>query len=209
MPRQTEPKEAKETTTVENTPAASASNGNSLVSMLVLALVITIGSAISSAASVYFLAPMVMEPMLAKIKPAHAEGEEGAEHGEGAEGHAAAKVGPVLDMDEFVVNLNDESGERYLKADFSIMVSVKDDSYTKLSGHDLEKWEEEFKHHMGHYLPSIRDIIISTLTKYSAEELATVEGKNKIKKEIMAQSTPLFHGENEVLRVNIENFVIQ
>jgi flagellar FliL protein len=205
MPRQTDPKEAKETTT--EAPKVGASGGMGLVPMLIVALVIVLGSGISSAASVYFLAPMVMEPMLAKINvKAAAEGEG---HEAEGEGHGAAKVGPVLDLDEFTVNLNDEGGERYLKADFSIMVSVKDETYTTLSGHDLEKWETDFKHHMGHYIPSIRDIIISTLTKYSAEELATVEGKNKVKKEIMAQSSPLFHGENEVLRVNIENFIIQ
>ena len=220
MPRPTEAKEATKAPgeASKETAAPTGGGGIGLIPMLALAVVIINSSAVSSAAAVYFVTPLVLQAQAPKPAEGEevAEGEEEAtqdeeateteEHEEGSE----HKVGPVIDLGEdFTVNLNDPSGERYLLAKFSMMVSVEDESYTKLSGEALEKWEEGFKHEMGHYMPGVRDVIISTLTKYSAKDLAGEAGKQKVKQEIQAKAADVFHGKHEVLAVNIEKFIIQ
>ena len=193
-------------------PGGGGSGGPSMVILLAVALVVILGSAGASIASVFFLMPMVMQPMMDQVAAAAAKGGGGG-HGGGAEhgeaGGESSQVGPVIDLDEFTVNLNDPSGDRYLRADFSITVTTEDKAFSELSGEALKKWEEEFHMEMAHYVPAIRDIVISALTQRTSEDLATEEGKEAVKKDIKAKVDKLLHGHHEVIRVNIENFIIQ
>jgi flagellar FliL protein len=161
-------------------------------------------SAVVSGAVVYFVVPMVVSPIVdhAVVRIA----------GEEAGGHAESDlptVGPVIDLDEFTLNLSDVDKTRYLRADLSVTITPNDDNFGKLSGEAAHAWEENFHHHISHYVPAIRDIVISTLTKRTANELATNAGKDQVKEEISEQVNEVFHGDHEVIRVNIENFIIQ
>lgn len=192
-------------------PGGGGSGGPSMVVLLAVALVVILGSAGASIASVFFVMPMVMQPMMDQVAAAAAKGGgggHGSGHGE-AGGGESAQVGPVVDLEEFTVNLNDPSGDRYLRADFSITVTTDDKAFGELSGEGLKKWEEEFHMEMAHYVPAIRDIVISALTQRTSEDLATEEGKEAVKKDIKAKVDKLLHGHHEVIRVNIENFIIQ
>lgn len=213
MARPTEAKDAKgkaPEASGSDTPSA-AEGGPSLINLIIMAIVIIIGSSAASAASIYFLAPMVIKPMLAELKPA--EGEEGgaeaeAGHGEGSE-HAEALVGPVVDLEEFTVNLKDSDGERYLRADLSVSVTAEDPKFEELEGEAMHKWEEAFHAEMGHYVPAIRDICIAALTSRTSTELSTEQGKEQLKEEIKRNVDAVFHGKRKVIRVNLENFIIQ
>lgn len=217
MARQTEAKDAKgkapEAGGGDAKPAAPAEGGPSLINLIIMAIVIIIGSSAASAASIYFLAPMVIKPMLAEMKPA--EGEEGGEGGAEGEGHEAegegahALVGPVIDLEEFTVNLKDAEGERYLRADLSVSVTAEDPKFEELAGEELHKWEEGFHAEMGHYVPAIRDICIAALTSRTSTELSTEQGKEQLKEEIKRNTDAVFHGKRKVIRVNLENFIIQ
>ena len=185
--------------------------GPSMVMLLAIALVVILGSAGASIASVFFLMPVVMQPMMDQVAAAAAKGGGGGGHGESGGGGSemSSQVGPVIDLDEFTVNLSDASGDRYLRADLSITVTTDDKAFSELSGEALKKWEEEFHMEMAHYVPPIRDIVISTLTQRTADELSTEEGKESVKKAIKAKVDKLLHGQHEVISVNIENFIIQ
>lgn len=215
MARPTKSKEAKpkalEAVPDGDSKGGGSSSGGGMLNMIIMAVIIVVCTAVSSAASVYFLAPMVLKPLLAQMAPA-AEGEEGEggeAHGEEGHGEATPMVGPVLELEEFTVNLRDPDGQRYLRATLSLTVTADDPQFGKLSGEALHKWEENFHHEMGHYVPSIRDIVISTLTKKTAAELSTMQGKEQVKEEIKRQSEALLHGKHKVIRVNLENFIIQ
>lgn len=97
---------------------------------IITLVVVVLCTTLTSGASVYFLAPMVLLPAiehkLAQIKIPGGEGEHGAE-GEG-EGHAP-KVGMNLELDEFTVNLKEDPndpGNQYLRAKMSLNISVPD-----------------------------------------------------------------------------------
>ena len=76
-------------------------------------------------------------------------------------------MGPVYPLDQFIVNLLSESGSRYLK--------------TKV---DLELSAETLTPEIDKKKPLIRDIIVSTLSSKTYEEVSTQKGKNRLKDEI-------------------------
>lgn len=202
-----------------------APNAN-LVNLITTAVLIVLCTTASSAASMYFLAPLVLKPLLSQTAaPApKVEGEEGeAAEGEGEEEAAAEDeggaeegeeahlptVGPVVDLEEFTVNLKDTKTPRYLRADVSLTVTAEDPAFEKLEGEAMHKWEEGFHVQMGHYVPAIRDIVISSLTKRTAADLSSAQGKELFKEEVKKQVDGVFHGKRHVIRVNLENFIIQ
>jgi flagellar basal body-associated protein FliL len=69
--------------------------------------------------------------------------------------------------------------------------------------------ETEFKANMGHYVPTIRDVINAALMKRTASQLASSEGQEVLKDEIKEQLTQMMAPEYEVLRVNFQDFIIQ
>jgi flagellar protein FliL len=202
MARPTKPKDVKPKAMepVQDLPPAPRGEASPLMNLVVMALVIVLSTSLSTAAAVYFVMPLVLDQVIGK-PPVEGEHEEESEEVE------KVLVGPVLE--EFTVNLRDPGGSRYLRAQLSISVTAEDPKFEKLQGEALHKWEEAFHAEMTHYKPAIRDIIISALTKRTAEELSTPIGKQHLKEEIQRNVDGLFHGKRRVIRVNLENFIIQ
>jgi flagellar basal body-associated protein FliL len=66
-----------------------------------------------------------------------------------------------------------------------------------------------FDKHMGPYIPTFRDIINQALMKRTAGTLATVEGQEMLKDEIISQVNTLLPKQYKVVRVNFSDFIIQ
>lgn len=77
-------------------------------------------------------------------------------------------VGEMITFGEFVVNLADPTGKRYLKCKISVEVA------------DLETKERVEK-----LEPKLRDIVIMLLTSLAFEEVMTPEGKLRIRDELL------------------------
>ncbi len=77
----------------------------------------------------------------------------------------AIELGEIQTMPEFLVNLRD--GGTYLRTEIALQTK---------KGLEKEAFDK--------MLPTVRDSIITTLTSKSLEEVRTVEGKEKLKKEI-------------------------
>jgi flagellar protein FliL len=178
-----------------------------IINIVIMALVIFLSTTFSSAASIYFLAPIVIKPLLSQITVKSGDaagGEEG-----GGEAPAEPTIGPVIPLDEFTVNLKDTSSERYLRANISLSITADDPKFGTLTGEAAAKWQDEFKGEMSSYVPAIRDIVIASLTKRTAAELSTAIGKQELKDEIKQSVNGLLQGKHKVIRVNLENFIIQ
>ena len=67
----------------------------------------------------------------------------------------------------------------------------------------------EFKEKMGHYVPTIRDIINAALMKRTAGQLATPEGQEALKDDIKDQINQVLAEGYKVVRVNFQDFIIQ
>ncbi|MGN7610672.1 flagellar basal body-associated FliL family protein [Magnetococcales bacterium HHB-1] len=100
-------------------------------------------------------------------------------------------VGGIFALAPFVVNLNEERGNRYLK------VTIK-----------LEMDNEKLRPELERRKPQLRDLILSILTAKSSAELQALEGKFRLREEIQSRvNNALVNG--SVTRVYLTDFMIQ
>lgn len=77
------------------------------------------------------------------------------------------RIGPIFQLDTFIVNLLSQGGRRYLKINIG-----------------LEMTTPNLENELNAKRALLRDIIIGVLTSKSPEDLSTTRGKDKMKEEI-------------------------
>jgi len=102
-----------------------------------------------------------------------------------------ANVGPMYEMKDFTVNLLNEGGRRYLR--------------TKI---DIEMNSENLMSELDRKNAIIRDTIIQVLSSKQIEEIATIDGKERLKDEIVKALNRLLI-DGQIKNVYFTNFVIQ
>lgn len=100
-------------------------------------------------------------------------------------------IGPMYPMDQFVVNLLSESGNRFLKTSL-----------------DIELDSEELAAEMDTKKSAIRDIIIRTLSSKTFEEVSTIKGKDKLKDQIVEKINAAL-ADGQVKNIFFTDFVVQ
>lgn len=100
-------------------------------------------------------------------------------------------VGEMIPFDEFVVNLSDPKGKRYLKCKITIEVE------------SLEALERVTK-----IKPKMRDVVIMLLTSLAFEEVMTPEGKMRIRDELLERFNQAARPD-KVTHLYFSNFVVQ
>ena len=101
------------------------------------------------------------------------------------------KRGHIYSLDAFIVNLADTEASRYLKVKI-----------------DIETQEAKESGEFGKKIPQLRDAILTLLTSKSLREISSSEGKDRLKKEILQRSNPLF-AKLKVKNVYFTEFVVQ
>ncbi len=110
-------------------------------------------------------------------------------------GPAVKKVekGPVLSLDEFLVNLADPGSDHFLK------VTV---------GLELDKSKGKAPEALKEDTPLIRDAVLSSLSSKTRDQLSLEAGREKLKAEIK-KKVNIALGEDDVQGVYFTNFVTQ
>jgi len=176
----------------EETPAAAPESApekpkQSNFMLILIVVVVSLGSSLGGA----FLTSHMIGKALAALPVAGvAEAKESEEDAT----VAAIEHGAVVPLDPFVVNLADKEAARYLRIKISLMVDDK----AKVA----EITENEA------LTLKVRDIILQTLTKKTAQELMDEEGKNKLREEIH-QGIDRYFKEPKLTDVMFTEFVIQ
>ncbi len=125
-----------------------------------------------------------------KAEKKHSKKKEEGGHGEG--GDESSDEGPAFfDLAPFVVNLQDNIGTRYLK------LTVK-----------LELDDPEVESELKGQLPKVRDALIILLSSKNYSEIGTVEGKYRLRDEIVKRINRLLR-ETSVRGAYFTDFVIQ
>ncbi|HFQ80962.1 MAG TPA: flagellar basal body-associated FliL family protein [Desulfobacterales bacterium] len=101
------------------------------------------------------------------------------------------KIGVMVPLDPFVVNLSDPSGKRYLKLEIT-----------------LELGDNTTADKLKPYTPKIRDMVIMFLTSLTFDEVMTPEGKIRIRDELLARFNMILRP-NKIKNIYFTNFVIQ
>jgi flagellar FliL protein len=114
----------------------------------------------------------------------------------GAEGSSPSQpkevpVGPMFKLDPFVVNLNEPRGNRYLKT--TIQLEMENESLQS----ELERRQAQ-----------MRDIILALLTSKTTDELKALEGKFRLREELLSRLNALLVN-GSIRRVYFTEFVIQ
>ena len=100
-------------------------------------------------------------------------------------------VGEMITFKEFVVNLSDPKGKRYLKCVISIEVE------------NIEAMERVTR-----IEPKLRDIVIMLLTSLAFEEVMTPEGKMRIRDELLERFNQAARPV-KIVHLYFSNFVVQ
>lgn len=138
MARPTKPKDIKPKAEGDAAPAAvpvpSGGGGGGLdLKFLITIVVIVLATSLTSAASVYFLAPMVLGPQIEAI------GSAGGDHGEDSGEHAPAhRMGMNLELDEFTVNLKSDpnlGGNQFLRARIALNIYDTEENCFEMTEH--------------------------------------------------------------------------
>lgn len=104
-----------------------------------------------------------------------------------------AEKGPVLSLDEFLVNLADPGSDHFLKVTVGLELN-------KEKGKTPETLKED--------TPQIRDAVLSSLASKTRDSLVPQAGREKLKAEIKKRVNEAL-GEEDVQDVYFTNFVTQ
>ncbi|MFH1624578.1 MAG: flagellar basal body-associated FliL family protein [Pseudomonadota bacterium] len=100
-------------------------------------------------------------------------------------------IGPMFRLDTFIVNLAEEQGKRYLKVTM-----------------ELELENERVQSEVKTRLPQFRDSMLTLLSSKSLAQIENIEGKNRLRDEIIARLNGFLTSGN-VKEVYFTEFVIQ
>lgn len=103
----------------------------------------------------------------------------------------AARMGEIMALDPFIVNLAGESGKRYLKVAMQMELS------TGILADEVNN-----------KMPQIKDSIITVLSSKTTDELLTIEGKFKLKEQLLTRINSILNT-GVVKNVYFVEFVIQ
>ena len=119
----------------------------------------------------------------------------GAGCGEDEEGgkEAAETVG-ILEMETFLTNINDSSGERYAKLQVKLAVTPQE-KVAEVTADPL-------------LMARLRDQVLTLLTSKTYQDLSDPAGKEEFRSEIQQRLSPLVEG-GEVKEVLFAEFVVQ
>lgn len=161
----------------------------------------------------YVLQDGLLTNKIDKLSKAGTAGEEIAED----EAEEQVQKGIIVDLGDFILNLSDVGHRKYLKVNVALELSkaADDPSDTVVKsggGHHGAEPEDPTKlieQRLAQYKPAIRDIVITTFSSKTSDEVMTVAGKELVKEQITNDVNALFAGEREVIRVSFGQFIIQ
>ena len=182
--------------------------------MMLLSNVVVIIFVIISMIVMYISLNASIDSKLAKLMPDQ-------ETVEADEETDTPQQGVLLDLGDFILNLADTTGRRYLKVGVAMELSKTEEEVQaaeapaeKSGGHGHEAAAPVDPNaaiiaEMERYKPAIRDAVISVLSNKTSDELSSPTGKEIAKEEILEMVNNIFDGKREVMRVSFGQFIIQ
>ncbi len=162
----------------------SKPSGNKTVLLAIAALVLALGVG----AAGYFLgsstgsaAPLADTPQVVQPPSAAAP----------LEAKKAGTVGPMVDIESFIVNILDQQGTRYLKASIT-----------------LELDRKEAVAEVGERLPQVKDAILLLVGNKTFGEVSDLQGKLQLRAELQHRLNGILQ-QGQVKNIYFTDFVVQ
>lgn len=209
------PNETKPIKPKENNELVKAPLDNN-IKLVLINLISTVLICILLIGANYFLQENLLNKKLATMST-----QENADEDEVPADEEEVQKGIILDLGDFILNLNDASQKKYLKVNVALELSriptdpdfdAPAEGEKKEGGHGSADAGDPMKAveaEMAQYKPAIRDAVISNFSSKTADEVMTAAGKELVKEQITEDVNAIFAGEREVLRVSFGQFIIQ
>jgi len=164
----------------QNAPEAPAKGGSKRKLFIVIGVVILL-LLIGGGVAGYFLlkkepAPEAKDPALNVPVPELSQ---------------QSEIGPMVDINEFIVNIISEENNHYVKAALTI-----------------ELTNEMAKEELSKRMPQIRDAILLLVGNKTFEELQDLQGKKQLKAELLSKINAILHSGN-AKSIYFTDFVVQ
>jgi flagellar FliL protein len=117
-------------------------------------------------------------------------------------------LGVMYELDTEVVNLADPGGLRYLQSSIVLEFWPLIENYYNLSTEERLIAEDTFRGQIDTWKPIIDDIVMTQLSSKTYQDIATIEGKDNLKKELMDIINEEI-GYQGVINIYFTDFVIQ
>jgi len=135
----------------------------------------------------------------------------------GAQGGAAAVPapkavpGPQLTISNRVFNLaGNSSGYKYVKLSLVVQFADEKGEYAKAKGDALKKLQDAFQTEHPAALSAFNDILTTTVSSKTAADLATTQGKENLRQELISKFNQALAGSSDrVTYVIFADFVMQ
>jgi flagellar FliL protein len=167
----------------EKKEAAAVQGGNKKKLLLIIGLVVVVILAGAGTAA-FFLMKKAPDPHPPETK-------EPAKHAPVPELNPLAEIGPMVNIEEFIVNIISGDSAHYVKASLTIELS-----------------SEEGKGEAEKRMPQMRDAILLLIGNKTYEELQDLQGKKQLKAEITSKINSFLKA-GKVKAVYFTNFVVQ
>ena len=179
----------------EGAASAAPKKKGSLKWIIVGLLVLAVAGGGGAFAWLKFMAPHKAEakagdPKSVEAKPAEGKGSEAKPGEKGEQGPPTTKIGPIFDLDPFIVNLADPE-PRFLK------VTMK-----------LELDTDATKTEVNERIPQVRDAVLILLSSKEAQMLKPTAGKLQLRDEILQRINSLL-ATGQARNAYFTEFVVQ
>jgi flagellar protein FliL len=153
--------------------------------LIFLALIVLVLGGLGGGAFYYFRLRSAAPAKQSAAKTKHRSAEHGGEPAE-------AEVKEVIELQPFIVNLNDKDDARYLRMTISLGIGETEGE---------EKPDPLFT-------TRIRNAILAIVTNKTSEQVLSVQGKEELRKEMLGAARGAAH-KPEVLSIYITDFIVQ
>lgn len=117
---------------------------------------------------------------------------------------------PMQSLGDFVVNLADVSGNRFLKMSITAKLYSEDfEEYAEMEGEEKLAYHAHIEEDISAFMPAIKDTVITVLSRKTADEVVGYENKIALKMELKEQLTHVMHGDFKVFDIYFTDFIVQ
>lgn len=117
---------------------------------------------------------------------------------------------PIFPLGDFVVNLADISGSRFLKMSITGKLYSEDfEHYAELEGEEKHAYHLRIEEDLQNVMPAVKDVIITSLSRKTSEEVVGYENKIALKEELKESLDHVMHGEFKIYDIYFTDFIVQ
>lgn len=117
---------------------------------------------------------------------------------------------PIFPLGDFVVNLADLTGNRFLKVSVTAKLYSEDfEAYSELEGEEKHAYHVRIEEDLENVMPAIKDTVITTLSRKTSEEVIGYENKIALKHELKEHLNEVMHGEFKLYDIYFTDFIVQ